>query len=839
MAPVASNDHNRSDGDKQPLQYKGNSPFQATIEIISGTKLTYNIASTLMNSLAANRVDTHAFTVCLKIGKALDWSPEGRNRFHYAMENLGVVSAWERILQFGFRWEGPMGGILKLEDGERFAALTACLTEIYKDGIVAEIYIELLKIIVERNKDDPCLKDVFIPSKLQLESVVKRFAGIFSTSQYATSVEDYMSMDNHGVVTGGTQTKKRSTRDATSRTIAYPECIAKALYELLELSRDGSKTQQVVLVGGADAPAIAAIGRWLIDLPTKVYREVNSVKVDATGPELQSEGKPRVIVVFSEDPQKSETSNLRQARVVLLHQVKDIIKNNKSPNPEPVVAGRCRWNNVLFRTFGDSFRSLVHGMHVQFASALGCAARVFQALAQGDETLPHQWLVGCQTYVSTSFGPDYIFFALDRFPELQSALRKVNPQMQERVRLPYREAQAQLEDSLSNISMVCRCKVCWLNGEAQPRESKVTPDDRQTSKEWYCLTALATTIIRLVRVLSVIDLIDEKLLLKREGIEWFYNQQALRHQRHRQMTKTHTNARDELYVTRILDFARLDKSAPEFSPLAVAIALYSGDQRYSDLEPDTSAFVSQGICAYLRILEDPSHDARRVSRVCVIPGCIEFNERRYGGIQDFGFDPFQNTQSNFKTETRPNHCISESTQRLARICVSRCSNDMKLCVRERLDHSLLPWLEVGFSVTESNREVLEWLGPARAVGNITRGTGLTMCDPSRCRDSDKVEKALKDILPSGSPTASNYEVFKSGDMEAFIFRGDTTTAFIAACGCWLPIFLTESNCVKCAIHTGIRNSWRTFAIVCSERSFMQTSSIETKKLLDAADLRIV
>ena len=148
---------------------------------------------------------------------------------------------------------------------------------------------------------------------------------------------------------------------------------------------------------------------------------------------------------------------------------------------------------------------------------------------------------------------------------------------------------------------------------------------------------------------------------------------------------------------------------------------------------------------------------------------------------------------------------------------------MKLLVRERLDDLILPLLEVGFSVPRAEGEVLEWLGPARAVENITRGTGLTICDPSRCRQMDMVEEELKRIIPLGSPTTAAYEVFQSGDMQVSIFRGDTPTALIAACGCWLPLFLTESNCVKCAIHTGIRNSWTNFAIVCSEESSMQVS----------------
>ena len=209
MGPEPSSDQNESDRSRslQPVSRGGT--FQTTIEIISGTKLVYNITQSLLKNLAASRIDTHAFAVCLKIGRALDWSPQGRNRFHDAKEDLGLVTAWEKILQFGFNWEGPMSDILALDDGERFAALTACLLEIYTPSIVAQTYIALLKLFVDRNENDLSLRNIFIPSLLQMRSVVERFAGIFSTSLFATSVEDYISINHHAVITGGTQMRRR------------------------------------------------------------------------------------------------------------------------------------------------------------------------------------------------------------------------------------------------------------------------------------------------------------------------------------------------------------------------------------------------------------------------------------------------------------------------------------------------------------------------------------------------------------------------------------------------------------------------------------------------------
>lgn len=825
MASRPSNDQNEPGNSDRSIARLGASPFQTTVEVINGAKLVYNITRALITNLAASRIDTHAFTVCLKIGSALDWSPQGRDHFHHAMEDLGLVPTWDKMLKFGFNWKGPVSEILALDDGERFAALTACLLEIYTPSVVAQSYIALLNLFVERNPNDIHLQNLFIPSLLAMRSLVERFAGIFSTSSFATSVEDYMSIDEHAVVTGGTQNRKVNMfRSPTSRTISFPEYIADALYELLQLSRDGSKTQQIQFFGGADGIAMAAIGRYLIDLPTEIYKEVGGSMENVTPPELKPDGKPRVIAIFSEEnPQTSKIPQLTKSRVVCLPQMNDIIKGNRISDSEPVSAGRCYWNKVLSTTFRGSFDTLTRGLYTQFASALGCAARIFQALAQGDESLPQKWLVACRTYTDASFGPDYISFALHRFPELRRSLKSMELMMQEKARLPYAEAVEQLEEALSKISMECRCKVCWSDGKPDRKGHTRTSRTGMVSKEWYCLTTLATTIIRLIRVLSSIDLVNDRLHLKREGVEWFYNQQRSRHQRQRQMAKTHTNTQDELWITRILDYARVDKTAPEFSSLAVAITLYSGVQRQEDLPSYTSATESRGICAYLRILDEPSCDARRVARICVIPGCIEYRGSPYGGIQDLGFNPFQETQHFVKTDVRPDYCVPERTKNIATKCTSRTSKDLKLCFKEQLGNFYLPTLEVGFSVSGTEGPVLEWLGPARAVENITRGTGLTMCEPSRCHQTDMVEEELEKIIPLGFPTASPFEIFSSRDVHASIFRGDTPTALIVACGCWLPVFLTESNCVKCAIHTGIKHSWKNFAIVCSEMRSMQVS----------------
>ena len=382
MAPISTtndSDPNDLNVSSEIIRYQDGSPFQLTFEILQGATVFYHAAKSLFTSLSYSRINENAFSVCFKIGKGMRLSRKGQDRFNKAKEDLTVVSAFESLLRFGFKWNGPITKILAYDEGERFAALTACLTEAYTASKVAEIYIALINLIIERNPRDQFLQGIAIPSQQEIRVVVERFAGIFSTSEFGALVEDYMSMDNHAVITGGTQPRKQATRFPTYRLTAYTQYIAGALFELMQLSRDNSKTRQVQFVGGADGVALAAIGIFLLDLPTEIYQS-NKDSMEMIHHRYHSpDEKPRVIAIISDD--MLNTTKVTQSRVVYLHPMSNIIQQNKEMNPDLVIGGRCRRNEVLSRTFPGSFQRLM-GIHAQFSPAIGSAARIFQALAE-------------------------------------------------------------------------------------------------------------------------------------------------------------------------------------------------------------------------------------------------------------------------------------------------------------------------------------------------------------------------------------------------------------------------------------------------------------------------
>lgn len=248
------------------------SPFQTTLDVTNAGQLAFKISLSLMSNLAKNRIDTHAFSVALVIGKSLNWHEKGRERLEHALsatEN-GLVNSVNRLLKFGINAIGLSTEILQRDDGQCFAALCASLCECYSVDWVAKTILQLLKKMIDENPNDLVLSQMYPPSLQAITTLVDRYCGLFATSDFGVMVEEYMSHDGHGMVTGLCRPRTNSSRLPKSRGISSPQDIADALYEIFQLSRD--KSRKVQFSGGADAVVVAAVGVWLVDLPTAFYR---------------------------------------------------------------------------------------------------------------------------------------------------------------------------------------------------------------------------------------------------------------------------------------------------------------------------------------------------------------------------------------------------------------------------------------------------------------------------------------------------------------------------------------------------------------------------------------
>lgn len=515
-----------------------------------------------------------------------------------------------------------------------------------------------------------------------------------------------------------------------------------------------------------------------------------------------------MVVLLSEQPANPRV--LVQGRQVYLPPFTDIIRK-RSINAGTWSAGRLEWHTALSKAYGLSFQKLIK-MESNFGPALGSAARVFQAFVDGDENLPDDWRAACQTYYDSSSGLDYVWFALSVFPELRTTTMKSTAEEYAR-KETYSEAEQEFERSMFAIADSCGCKYCCFNGTPTPKRTAATATNEKEPAGSYCLVALCSTIIRLIRVLSGTRLPGKGMRLNRAGLECFYNQQ---HQRLVVQRKGARNVdKDELFLYRIVENVKVDKDAPEYSPLAVVNTLFSGQQLDKDIQPHTSAFAAQGICCFFSILQQKEpREASAVSTVHVVPGSIVYQDQTYFGIGDLGSYQHQDS-SPLRKARRPDCCVPEKVLKHTQICRS---TELQLVVEEQFVDQRNPWLEVGFKLLGKDG-IISLLGPARIVENISRGTGMVSCRrSSRCHDNRILADAVAEALPLDAP-GEPWADLEYGRSRIFVFRGDTSTAFIVAHGCWQPLFLTDRSCVTCAIRTGVEQSWPNFAVVCSSDSF--------------------
>jgi hypothetical protein len=512
---------------------------------------------------------------------------------------------------------------------------------------------------------------------------------------------------------------------------------------------------------------------------------------------------PWVEVFFSDTVPNG--SVMTAGRVVYVPHMRNLIRDEA--NPDRMLNGRVEWRNALSEVF-DSFSSL-RKLSAYLGRAMGSVARIFRGLAEGDPELPEQWHISCRTYFESSFGLEYVHFALERFPELKEPpqLAKL---MQEYAQIPTcREAQQVFEEAMESILEACKCKKCCRDGKGEWKAEL---------NGWYCLPALASTIIRLVRVLSGIEVLQSGLLPKRAGLEEFYNRQVDRLRVQRSQHKQPRNAVSQTHLYRLLEYVRIDNGAPELSPLTTAHLIFSGRISGNDVGRYTSAYANKGVCCFYDILREPSRDAAVAARICVIPGSIQYQDTNYDGITDLAVDAFKRIHR--PERDRPPMCVPEKAKSLTQKVVGK---NLHLLVDERLVEERNTWLEVGFEISDKEG-LLDYLGPAKAVESITQGTGLVHYRPAQCHLPGELDDLIKQLLPQGSPSEPFIDL-EHDHSQITIFRGDLSTSLIAACNCWQPLVLTDTACLVCAIRSGVTKSWLNFAIICSRESYIQVSMV--------------
>ncbi|KAL3441321.1 hypothetical protein BJX65DRAFT_255508 [Aspergillus insuetus] len=768
-----------------------NAPFQVTIDAGAATSGMINFSINALARISHAGIDHFAFGVCVLVGNTITCTAAGLERFYTALSTAPVHAGFQKVLWFGFGHRTPIQILTSTESGCRFAALSACLAEVYSVNMAGDIMLEFTRKALGQPLDS---QQNALPSRLQMTLLVEKCAGIFSASNFPLWAEQYMSFDREAVV-GQHAWRHGSNRTRRTRGVASAADVANALNAIMDI-RTGS-TRHLTFIGVADAALIAAIGAWLLELRVILYTSERQQDEDVWFRNFADTEEPHLTVIYSRQP-GGGSALIQRDRTIQISDMTTLFKTHSElkPSHDYVVSGRVSWEEALERTFGETMSVLLSLRKQSFASALGSAARIFSALNGGDPDVPRDWLRAGTMYFPASHGADFVHFAGRRFPELaDSDLRRES--LQSANAETYKEACAAFEQSLSDLASWCRCKPCCqiLRDTKQGRESQ----ERAVSQR--CLVSLTVTIIRLIRGLSGINP-TESLYPTRKGLEYIDRLQQIRVAR----VAGSLDAQDVSLVNIIVEHGIRDLIWTEASPLRFAEYLFRGSQfAGEDEEPGVSASSRDGICFYLDILRNPlAEDPTALCWVNVIPGHIQFEGRLYNRVSEKTTDLYNKGA----LQKRPADCVPSKVFRILERCAG---GNVMLNVTDKTGSDRQPTLEVFFEVLQ-NAEREATVGPWRVVHNISRGFGLINCRNDGCEESKKImgdiAKAVHD-KPVQTITISKSKVS--------LFRNDPVTQLVVTSNCWEPLFQRE-ECLACSVSAGCKQEWKEFAVLCRLQS---------------------
>jgi hypothetical protein len=143
------------------------------------------------------------------------------------------------------------------------------------------------------------------------------------------------------------------------------------------------------------------------------------------------------------------------------------------------VIGRLGWDRCLSSAFGSNNFESLKGLRSTFGNALGCAPRIFQAVANSEPRIDFNTRKNWIYYTDAGSAHGYVQNLVYWFPELKFFKR----QSEEAVSFSYINARNQYESCVSILKRNCPCIHCNLPGNKQlPKQEMLSSYDGDDTK---------------------------------------------------------------------------------------------------------------------------------------------------------------------------------------------------------------------------------------------------------------------------------------------------------------------------------------------------------------------
>ncbi len=556
---------------------------QGSLDWISLAQTTISFPMSVLARLAAADIAPHTVVVGQRISSSFVLSARGTERLTDALNRLPSCSSIGNVIWFGFGIRHIVREIAQTAPGMTLLALCGALAELHTPMACASILMKLAEVCGAPAEQRP--------SSQQWINMVEACSGILRPTTFGCIVGQFMAFCPRQHHRAG-----------------EPESVARALHALALLS--SNELDSITLVGDAPCGWIAAFGYFFLGLDVEIKTADGILCYRSAA----DEGHVRVFIIYD----KAGRSNINWLQVSRkAYRIKTIDGIFSHGNRfDFAMSGSVPWEKCITEAFGTRAVRLLGEARVEFGNLIGCAARVFQGLAQAEPSRYFQrrdfqtWF-GFQTGQS---GLGFVESAISWFPELAVLRDHIHPGQRGSVD----DALGAYTKTASRLSRLCRCNDCYRSSL------------KFSGQGPYCFVLLAETIVVLAWTLSGMKL-DADLKPYRAGLRFLY--------------QLHDEGCGPEYGTGYRSQARLFTDTPRIMALTRHLgpaSVYHTAQFLftTSLHAQTTctAFTAAavgGICFHFGLLREVSDAPERAAILHIMPGSIATPEgRRYAHVID-------------------------------------------------------------------------------------------------------------------------------------------------------------------------------------------------------------
>jgi len=584
---------------------------QGSLDWVNLANTTVNFSVGLLSRFAAAGVDPYTVKVGQAIARNLPLSVTGQRNVQNALSDLRSYGSLGNALWFGFGIKSFPRALGTTDEGRTLLAISAALSECFDEDFAADTLHNL--VLAFRSESEPTPT----PSRSEWLYFVRACTGMLSLTKFPHLVEVYTRLDP----------------TPSGRSQPWSEDLARTIKAVGGLAN--GQMHSITIKCGASIGWIAAVSEWLFGLTVNIRDPQGTILYWNC---LEPDEVQLQLWLQSDDPRQSTAFETISSTYHLRNGADFIAVGDRIE----LMKGRVDWSECLDTAFGSEFSRLL-GIPVIFGTALGCAANMFEAIANG------RWngkdTEAYQSYFDAASGQDYITNALRWFPELASIERHT----EDAVRMSHSDAMTCYELELGKVRKECGCVMCrrwpdsgaYSDNEKSKKESVGERYERAIggnmgyrnffNTRTVCLVALLETIITLCHIMAGLC-VAKGLCPTSSGLRSFYNFQARR-----------VWTRDRMSVSNYVsqwfyqgpDSARGTDIYWDHSNtrLVDALRLFTG-QNIPEKTALATAFAEGGICVYFDIFRDFSLAPEDSGLIHVMPGSIERSGRLFRAVTD-------------------------------------------------------------------------------------------------------------------------------------------------------------------------------------------------------------